>query len=319
MFGRQSRQPFEVLYASEKQIEVDIVAVHGLGSDVDWSWTWRDRKTSGAPVNWLKDESMLPSTVPQARIMVYNYGTRRTWNGPKIRIQSCAEDLVRDLHEFRDGVRDRPLLFIGHSLGGHVVQHALLYADRSDDFRYLPQRTAGFIALGTPFNGTQTSRVIDIAPRLMFLAGSHRGILRDLTHDNQLLQDKLRQFCQLPWSIPVCCFYEQHQTDYGSRFGYPGLIRGLVVPEESACVQGWNRVPLQTEHIKMNKFPSPHDLNFIRVSRAVADMCRRRKIKGRSKSVGYEPVVSPPYRISRQATEPYRRTGQKPGHSCRSS
>lgn len=311
-------------------MKYSIVAVHGLGSDVDWSWTWRDRKTAGQPVNWLKDPSMLPSAVPQARIMAYTYGTRRAWNGPKIRIQSCAEDLARDLHEFRSGdpSRDRPILFIGHSLGGHVVEHALLYADRRDDLRYLAAKTVGLVALGTPFNGTRATgtsasdSLITTAPRLMFLAGSHRGLLRDLTHDSQLLRDKLREFSQLPWSIPVCCFYEQHETDYGRRFGYPGLVRGLVVPEESACVEGWSRVPLQAEHIKLNKFPSPHDLNFLRVSRAVADMCRRRKIKGRSKSLGYEPASagvkaglgsgakgpSPPgYRLSRQATEPQRR------------
>ncbi|KAI5457784.1 hypothetical protein BGZ63DRAFT_427817 [Mariannaea sp. PMI_226] len=311
--ARQTRQPFEVLYPSiedsssaTREIDFDIVAVHGLGSDVDWSWAWRDRK-AGTSVNWLKDGNMLPASVPHARIMTYNYGTRRQWNAPKTRIQLCGEDLARDLHRFRHAVRDRPLVFIGHSLGGLVIQHALLFADRSDEFRYLPARTAGFIALGTPFNGARTSSILDFAPRLMFLAGSHRGLFRDLTYDHHVLQDKLREFRQLPWSIPVCCFFEQHETDYGRRFGYPKLVRGLVVPEEAACVPDWGRVPLQTEHLKMNKFPSPDDLNFLRVSTHIADMCRRRKVKGRSKSVGYEAVTTR-RRMARQSTEPQKRT-----------
>ncbi|KAJ4176049.1 hypothetical protein NW755_014636 [Fusarium falciforme] len=100
-----------------------IVAVHGLGSNVDWSWTWQDKARPGSSVNWLKDPHMLPSVVPKSRIMVYNYDSRWHANAPKTRLQLCGEDLVRSMHAFRDGSRDRPVVFVGHSLGGLVIQH----------------------------------------------------------------------------------------------------------------------------------------------------------------------------------------------------
>jgi pimeloyl-ACP methyl ester carboxylesterase len=106
-----------------------IIAVHGLGSQVDWSWTWKDEtlQANGQPrlVNWLKDSDMLPDIVPKTRILAYNYESRWHKDAPKTRLQACAEELVNEIHDFRKstGTIDRPLIMIGHSLGGNVIQH----------------------------------------------------------------------------------------------------------------------------------------------------------------------------------------------------
>lgn len=53
---------------------IDIVAVHGLGAHPDDSWC-KNVGTRESPrwVNWLVEESMLPTVAPQARIMRYGY------------------------------------------------------------------------------------------------------------------------------------------------------------------------------------------------------------------------------------------------------
>lgn len=66
---------------------------------------------------------MLPAVVPKSRIVVYNYDSKWHANAPQTRLRLCGEDLARNLHNFRDGVRDRPIVFIGHSLGGLVIQN----------------------------------------------------------------------------------------------------------------------------------------------------------------------------------------------------
>lgn len=123
--------PAEIEYASLffpppvklLKTSASIVAVHGLGSNVDWSWTWQDKTSPGSSVNWLSDSDMLPAVVPNARILVYNYYSRWHINAPKTRLQLCGEELVHSLHDFRQGLHDRPIIFVGHSLGGLVIQH----------------------------------------------------------------------------------------------------------------------------------------------------------------------------------------------------
>jgi hypothetical protein len=56
----------------------------------------------------------------------------------------------------------------------------------------------------------------------MFLAGSHRGGLKALGYDNQLLRDNLQEFCRL-WestSISTCWFFEDSIRTMEGGFGY---------------------------------------------------------------------------------------------------
>lgn len=139
--GFSNRQPLEILYPgpddpSKVDIEYvptdllgyvnlitqsSIVAVHGLGSHVDWSWT---SKHGVKHVHWLKYPDMLPAKVPNARIMTYNYDSKWHRNAPRTRLHLCGKDLITNLHNFRNNVPNRPIIFIGHSLGGLVIQHA---------------------------------------------------------------------------------------------------------------------------------------------------------------------------------------------------
>ena len=97
-----------------------IIAVHGLGSNVDWSWTW---KNGDKCINWLQDTDMLPAKMPKLRIIVYNYESTWHADAPKTRLQLCGEELVRSIHSFRGGATDRPIVFVGHNLSGHVITH----------------------------------------------------------------------------------------------------------------------------------------------------------------------------------------------------
>jgi surfactin synthase thioesterase subunit len=65
---------------------------------------------------------MLPAIVPKARIMVYNYDSKWHANAPKIRLQTCGEELVKSIHDFYGDIH-RPIIFIGHSLGGNVIEY----------------------------------------------------------------------------------------------------------------------------------------------------------------------------------------------------
>lgn len=192
---------------------------------------------------------MLPAVVPKTRIMAYSYDSNWQMYAPRTRLELCGEDLVHNIHAFRKNERNRPIIFIGHSLGGLVIQHvsrvcalrlsfiyslsfgqALLYANGREDLRYLPEHTVGLLTLGTPFRGASAISKANVAAKLLSVFGSHRGILQDLEYDNQHMKDKLHKLCELQQSlrIPACFCFELYQTNYKRQLWVLGMVREMV-------------------------------------------------------------------------------------------
>jgi hypothetical protein len=101
------------------------------------------------------------------------------------------------------------------------------------DFQYLAQSTVGIVFLGTPHRGSHSATWADVvatsAKALGF--GFEDSILKDLRVDSENLRDLLYQFTL--WAnrikLPLVCFFEQHETDYGKRYGmtWKQLVRLL--------------------------------------------------------------------------------------------
>jgi hypothetical protein len=87
---------------------LSIIAVHGLGAyPGDWSWIRKVPDPSSGKVrhvNWLKDKDLLPSKIPHARIMAFNYVSRWHREAPKQRRSLCAELLLAALRDDRNKV-----------------------------------------------------------------------------------------------------------------------------------------------------------------------------------------------------------------------
>ena len=101
---------------------VDIVAIHGLNGHYDLTWTCTT--PSGKQVNWLKD--FLPGQIPQCRIMSYGYNSAVQFSKSAADIGVFAEQLLFSLMAKRRShiERERPVIFICHSLGGVVFKQA---------------------------------------------------------------------------------------------------------------------------------------------------------------------------------------------------
>ncbi|KAF2964765.1 hypothetical protein GQX73_g8791 [Xylaria multiplex] len=237
----------------DSNLYLSIVAVHGLGSNVDWSWTWQDKKGHRPPVHWLKDPNMLPNVMPHARIIAYNYESRWHADAPKTRLELCGEELVKSLHSFRTDCPGRPIIFIAHSIGGLVVLHGLLYASHTEQFRCLPASTVGFAPLGTPFRGTKMQTLAKKVAWLMAPMGSHNGIVTELEQDGKHLADKVHAFSQLrnKLDMPTTCFFELYDSDFGKKIAFPGWARG--------------------------RFEGPDDRSFRIISNELRNMCTNRK------------------------------------------
>ena len=69
---------------------------------------------------WLRDS--LPDDLPGARIIIYGYDSPIHDGQSFQNIADLATKLRDGLCTIRRGQRDRPLLFIAHSLGGIIVK-----------------------------------------------------------------------------------------------------------------------------------------------------------------------------------------------------
>lgn len=72
-----------------------------------------------------------------------------------------------------------------------------------------------------------------MATRVLQIAGSDGGIIRDLRYGDPVLLDKLTAFQRLLErnSVPFYAFFERKETDYGRKIGLAGIWKELV------CVQ----------------------------------------------------------------------------------
>ncbi|KFY98398.1 hypothetical protein V500_01689 [Pseudogymnoascus sp. VKM F-4518 (FW-2643)] len=293
------KPPLQVWYQAPEhddpdETEIDIIAVHGPFENVDWTWICRS-KDGLEHVNWLRDPDMLPRIVPKARIMVYTYNPAWLSSASKTVLQRCGEDMMRRTHDFRNRKTDRPIIFIGHSLGGIVIEYGLIFARRQQELQYLTRTTVGCVFLGTPFRG---SRTMGLFLRMGLMLRS--GIVGNLAYDDEELADTMHEFAKLAVTtpIPVVCFYELYRSDFGTRLGLPRLFQGMVVPEESAALSGWRRFGLQADHPNMNKFSSPKDPSFLSVSAEIRNMYENRSVvlrQGRRERDTYKPQFMVPF------------------------
>ncbi|KAL9134421.1 MAG: hypothetical protein Q9175_004391 [Cornicularia normoerica] len=261
---------------------VDIVAVHGLGASPDWAWIRKVKDgDKEVHVNWLKDDNMLPTKLPDSRIMTFNYESKWLLGAPKQRRSLCAIQLLTALDNKRKEEKDtkhRPLIFIGHSFGGVVIEQSLVTANSHDgSYQYLALSTVGVVFLGTPHRGTQAAKwgqiVAESAKALGI--GSENSVLKDLRENSENSRDLLYEFTL--WtnraSLALICFFEQHRTDYGSRFSL--TWKELVVDETSACIDGYRKVPLPADHLKINKYSGPDDPSYVAVYPLIIDMAQK--------------------------------------------
>lgn len=95
-----------------------IIAVHGLLGD--WTDTWTDKESKKL---WLRD--FLPSTLPTARIWSFGFNSS-VFSQSTSDIEDVSRTLLDRIDSVRENsqAREKPIIFISHSLGGIIVKKA---------------------------------------------------------------------------------------------------------------------------------------------------------------------------------------------------
>lgn len=123
--------------------------------------------------------------------------------------------------------------------------------------------TKGIVFMGTPHKGSWMAAWAKISASALGLAKStNKSLLEILETKNQLLesiQDRfwnmIREQREGGRRLEITCFFEE----------LPLSIAGLVVPKESATLDGYNSMSIHADHSAMVRFASADDNGFKRL------------------------------------------------------
>ncbi|KAL2876056.1 hypothetical protein SGCOL_008760 [Colletotrichum sp. CLE4] len=288
------QQGFRELYNPQKEtgsaIDVDVVFVPGLGAHPEESWkseagfNWAtgiyDGVTKSSSESASKKDG-LARDFPKARILLYQYES--AWVGDlkvKTFLRDIAKSMLEGLQANREKIRDRPIVFIGHSMGGLVIAKAITLAAETyrEIFPRLFECIAGCAFFGTPFGGAQVAAVAsmlgDVGEQLGYTKSS--ALVKMMTPGdeslNELRGDFLRLALKLSPAVQLFCFYENHPTDFTQTKLGPTMskIAKAVVPKklqdfvsrESATLPGIEEMGLAANHRDLVKFSDFKDSRY---------------------------------------------------------
>ncbi|KAI3317548.1 Alpha/Beta hydrolase protein [Xylariaceae sp. AK1471] len=253
----------------DSEIMADIVFVHGLNGHRTRTWTMDG-------CCWPRD--LLPQTLPGIRVITFGYDSRIVrWAGTSSNsISHHATSLLSDIYLTRKTNPHRPLIFVGHSLGGIVIKDMLHQArepDHHGQYRTIFDSTRGIIFLGTPHRGSGYARLSWVGATIAWLwSGMNIRLLRSLRYDSEILDRVNMSFLRTLINhnagearIRICSFAEELSL---LKFFSP------IVRSDSAFIGLPNEVreTIWANHRDICRFGDNDDPGYKRVYRWLSEL-----------------------------------------------
>lgn len=184
---------------------------------------------------WLRD--FLKEDFPNARVYSMGYNSKVAFGFGTGRLDSFARELLINIQRTREteDEKQRPILFVCHSIGGLVVTKALLvaYVAKVQYYKNILDSTTGVLFLGTPHAGSDSAALakplVDIAhivlPRIWGTV--RKDLVASLERNGSELLELSGQFRSMidKENIQVFSFVEQDRHPLMSS--RVRLIRGI--------------------------------------------------------------------------------------------
>ncbi|KAK0106839.1 hypothetical protein ONS95_003562 [Cadophora gregata] len=165
----------------------------------------------------------------------------------------------------------RPIIFLGHSLGGLIIKKALITAHaRSCAFSNILEHTKGLVFMGTPHRGADAAKWAAMVQSV--LSTTRMGPDTDLYKD---LKERSSTLTQINNDFPERAAHLQHILSFYELLVQPEL-KSLVVERSSALMGLPNEIPiaLNANHRSMCRFASADDAAFTAVWKPIRDMIK---------------------------------------------
>ncbi|KAH0536108.1 hypothetical protein FGG08_006994 [Glutinoglossum americanum] len=232
--------------AEAGKVDVDVVAVHGLGGHAINTWTHKDTNKM-----WLRD--FLPATMKGARIMTFGYDAM-IHNGKNVLgIMENAENLLCEISHRRQTVE------------------ALIMAHQESFYNDILTSTCGVMFMSVPHDGADLALIADRLATIAKVVTRLNTInLGDLRRDTRPLQDISKAFGNLE-GFSIRTVVESDETRIPGTRNYV-----MVVPQTSARLNLGRREVvfsiLGSDHHTVCKFRAKEDTQYLKVCNALKTM-----------------------------------------------
>ncbi|KAJ4356668.1 uncharacterized protein N0V89_004704 [Didymosphaeria variabile] len=270
-----------------------------------------DKETPEIPKTTFWPEELLPKACPTARILSFGYNSKFASFFPVFRskdpvskettIDNYSSSLLTDLFNLREKTstpKDRPVIFVAHSLGGLVVANAVA-GDKgvNKEGKSISDHTFGILFLGTPFEGSKKAEWGSFGERLKKMTGIKTEDLKDLKERSAKLQSinaALQTYVKdrdRGTPLYTVCYFEEFPT-YVDKVDI-----GHIVTKDSATFQNADLVlPIPGNHHTMCKFGATYAPGYDRVEGQLVQWIKA--LKSKSPADTDQKVISFPERPS---------------------
>ncbi|KAF2848626.1 hypothetical protein T440DRAFT_500299 [Plenodomus tracheiphilus IPT5] len=250
---------------------VDIVAIHGLNGDAYTTWQHENGTL------WLRD--LLPVSLPGSRVFTYGYPSELFWSSSVATLRDYSRNLLVSITTVSQE-KQRPIVFVCHSLVGIVCKQALVLA-HEDDRLYgdILSAVSGILFFGTPHRGSKgadigktVGNVVNMclcASHIAGIAGSVRAdLLTTLESNSEALGELAVSSRNRLRNLEIGTFHETQTM--------PGLSE-LVVEKHSAIMENPDEeiIPLYANHRTMCRFEGVTDNGYIYALRIIKRLAEK--------------------------------------------
>lgn len=227
----------------------NVVFIHGLGGHPRETWMQNSNDHTTLWPTWIGEDA-------DCNVWVLGYDAATSaWKEPAMHLADQGVTLMATLLYERE-MLDRPLVLVGHSLGGLVIKAGIVDAETLGDQRFKPllETIACVVFVGTPHQGSALATV----------AAAGAGLLRtnpqviNMASDDAWLKKLNGQFrvLQEKQGFQVAVFFETHGYFVGRKFfGMSFGTRIIIVDRNSSDPQipGVVPTPIDGDHLQIAK------------------------------------------------------------------
>ncbi|GAB1609527.1 protein SERAC1-like [Argonauta hians] len=255
------------IYRSSEPIYADVVFVHGLlgGPFKTWRQGGCDHKnceeleesiSKGLYTRcWPKD--WLPQDCSHIRILSVEYDTYLSeltatcpYDREKRSLLVRAKTILQKLR--KAGVGERPVIWVGHSMGGLLIKQMLLLDEITE--RKVVRNSKGIVFYSVPHRGSTLATLWRQAWFLLYPSIE----VKELDPDSLFLRTLHKNFQELIVSSEIKCvsFGELQKTPLGMRF------QALIVPPHSSDPGFGMFYGIESNHVTICKPMTPQSLLY---------------------------------------------------------